>query len=140
MRDRIKYQFASHEVCGSAGGGEARAGEGAAGPEGSERAFLKARKGKVDLDSGAGKIKRVQGGDGGYYCEVCECSLRDSVAYLDHINGKKHQRKLGFSMRVASSTVADVKARLASRKRAWCPVSAARRPPHSRRSEGSTGN
>lgn len=92
----------------------------AAGPAGSVRAFLNARKGKVDLDSGVGKIKRTQDGkmrDGGYYCEVCECVLKDSVAYLDHINGKKHQRKLGFSMRVASSTVSDVKSRLAQRKR-----------------------
>ena len=101
---------------------------GAAGPAGSARAFLNARKSKVDLDSGVGKIKRTQDGkmrDGGYYCEVCECVLKDSVAYLDHINGKKHQRKLGFSMRVASSTVGDVKARFAQRKRAATDASPA---------------
>ena len=25
---------------------------------------------------------------GGFYCETCQCLLKDSLAYLDHINGK----------------------------------------------------
>ena len=33
----------------------------------------------------------------GYYCEVCECSLKDSVAYLDHINGKKRTVSFKFN-------------------------------------------
>jgi U4/U6.U5 tri-snRNP component SNU23 len=28
---------------------------------------------------------------GGYFCEVCECMLKDSVSYIDHINGKKRE-------------------------------------------------
>mgnify|MGYP001213679264 CR=1 FL=1 len=24
-----------------------------------------------------------------YYCKLCDCSLKDSLAWLDHINGKK---------------------------------------------------
>lgn len=44
----------------------------------------------------------------GYYCSVCECILRDSQSYLDHINGKFHNRALGMSMRVERSTANDV--------------------------------
>ena len=48
----------------------------------------------------------------GYYCSVCECILRDSQSYLDHINGKYHNRALGMSMRVERSTANDVSCHL----------------------------
>lgn len=44
----------------------------------------------------------------GYYCSVCDCILRDSHSYLDHINGKYHNRALGMSMRVERSTAEQV--------------------------------
>lgn len=53
---------------------------------------------------------------GGFWCDVCECTLRDSVTYMDHINGKNHQKKLGFTMRVEKSSLDEVKARLAAAK------------------------
>lgn len=53
----------------------------------------------------------------GYWCEVCQCLQKDSISYLDHINGKKHQRALGFSMRVERVDVDRVKERLDSLKR-----------------------
>ena len=135
---------------------------GAAGPERSKRAFLKARQEKVDIDSKVGSTEIVsveavaktkidvtgsvkvcsfyfilkpymhayplfynltfcclELKDGvtktgvGWHCKVCDCFLKDSHTYLDHINGKKHQRNLGYSMKVEKSTADQVKERLA---------------------------
>ena len=47
----------------------------------------------------------------GWYCHECKCQLKDSHTYLDHINGKKHQRMLGMSMKTQSSTLQQVKNR-----------------------------
>eukprot|EP00611_Tribonema_gayanum_P006091 TRINITY_DN15376_c0_g1_i3.p1 TRINITY_DN15376_c0_g1~~TRINITY_DN15376_c0_g1_i3.p1 ORF type:complete len:236 (+),score=92.73 TRINITY_DN15376_c0_g1_i3:218-925(+) len=91
--------------------------DGAQGPAGSRRAYLKARTEKVDLESRLHKTQVItsaaaSSSQGGYWCEVCKCLLKDSIAYLDHINGKKHQRALGFSMRVERSSVGSVKEKL----------------------------
>jgi U4/U6.U5 tri-snRNP component SNU23 len=115
--------------------------QGAAGPEGSDRAYLKARATAVlpELEAQVGQSTFVDtpaasssggtttGGpnktDGvtatgvGWYCKVCDCYLKDSMTYLDHINGRKHQRKLGYSMRVQRSTTDDLKARLQALQR-----------------------
>ena len=115
---------------------------GAAGPQGSERAFLKPRRGKVDINSKIGTTEMISveaatktsllGGkdssntdaannnkDGGvtktgvgWHCRVCDCFLKDSMTYLSHINGRKHQRKLGFSMRVERSSKDQMLSRL----------------------------
>ena len=101
------------------------AASGAAGPQASKRAFLKARTNKIkSLDAKIGSVEMVNPeavamsksavGDGasaskdsavvksgvGWHCKVCDCFLKDSLTYLDHINGRKHQKNLGFSMRV----------------------------------------
>ena len=47
---------------------------------------------------------------------MCECHLRDSANYLLHINGKKHNRMLGMSMRAERATLGEVRERLASYK------------------------
>lgn len=104
-----------------------------AGPMHSKRAFLKARTSKVDLESKVGTceiinpeeaakssiqitdgVSLVGGSSGGvgWYCKVCDCYLKDSLTYLDHINGRKHQRALGYSMRTEKSTTQEVSSRL----------------------------
>ncbi|KAJ1726524.1 U4/U6.U5 snRNP associated protein [Coemansia biformis] len=84
------------------------------------RELLQARKGTVNLEGMVGKTQVVQasaaaaGGQPGFYCKVCDVTVKDSLSYLDHINGKKHQRVLNRSMDVAVETVDDVMAKLAS--------------------------
>jgi hypothetical protein len=35
-----------------------------------------------------------------WYCPICDVSVTNDMAYLDHINGVKHLKKIGYSMRV----------------------------------------
>lgn len=55
---------------------------------------LKHRDLHIDLESRVGKYTVITNTTplaqrGGYYCDICECLLKDSISYLDHINGKK---------------------------------------------------
>ena len=106
----------------------------AAGPEGSQRAFLRARTapvGHIDAKVGSMEMMAVAAAAAvttttsssnesnavkktgvGWHCTVCDCFLKDSHTYLDHINGRKHQRTLGFSMRVQRSTETDLLSKL----------------------------
>jgi U4/U6.U5 tri-snRNP component SNU23 len=71
--------------------------DGAIGPMGSQRAFLKSREHKMDLEQKVGKVEIInplssEGNKGaGFWCEVCACLLKDSISYLDHVNGKKRK-------------------------------------------------
>ena len=86
------------------------------------RDLLQRRTDDLNLESRIGKYTVVNANTplaqrGGFFCSVCDCLLKDSITYLDHINGRKHQQALGMSMRVERSTVAQVKDRLEMHKR-----------------------
>lgn len=78
------------------------------------RSNLRGRDFQVDLASRLGKTQVVTSStplnqQAGYYCKVCDCILRDSQSYLDHINGKYHNRALGMNMVVQRSTADEVR-------------------------------
>mmetsp|Transcript_97635 Transcript_97635/g.244680 ORF Transcript_97635/g.244680 Transcript_97635/m.244680 type:complete len:241 (+) Transcript_97635:96-818(+) len=83
----------------------------------SQRTFLKQRTHELDLDKNLGKtqvvtqhtIKPMQGG---YWCSVCECLIKDSAAWLEHINGRRHNRNLGMNMKVEKIGVDRVREKL----------------------------
>ncbi|KAJ2785409.1 U4/U6.U5 snRNP associated protein [Coemansia interrupta] len=87
------------------------------------KGLLQARKQTVNLEGMVGKVQVVQAssaasGQPGFYCSVCDVTVKDSLTYLDHINGKNHQRMLNRGMKVASETVDDVLAKLESLREA----------------------
>ncbi|CAN4108884.1 unnamed protein product [Withania somnifera] len=93
-----------------------------------QRKPLKPRDYQVDLESRLGKTQVVTpiaplSQQAGYYCPVCECVVKDSANYLDHINGKKHQRALGMSMRVERSSLEQVQQRFEALKKRKDPGS-----------------
>jgi U4/U6.U5 tri-snRNP component SNU23 len=87
-----------------------------------ERAKLKARQFDLNLKVPLGKTQIIGNTtslsqQAGFYCSVCECVLKDSVTYLDHINGKWHMRALGMSMRVEKVGADRVRMRIEFHKR-----------------------
>jgi len=87
-----------------------------------QREKLQARDRDIDFRSGIGKSHVItdltpRANQGGFYCEVCDSLVKDSLNWVDHINGKKHQRALGFTMKTERSSVSQVRDRLKMHKR-----------------------
>ncbi|KAJ8602976.1 hypothetical protein CTAYLR_001593 [Chrysophaeum taylorii] len=105
----------------------------AEGPAGSSRSFLRSRHASLGLEANVGTARVLADPDlqkkaTGWFCDVCDCVLRDSASYLDHVNGKKHLRKLGFSMRVARVGVDAVRDRFKEKTSRRKQVAAAHAP------------
>ncbi|WRT63926.1 uncharacterized protein IL334_000853 [Kwoniella shivajii] len=86
---------------------------------------LEARKEDLDLNKNLNKTMLVQTtttGKGprgaGFYCEMCNLTYKDSLSYLDHVNGRGHLRMLGQTTQVARSTLTQVRARIAALREA----------------------
>ncbi|KAN0064626.1 U4/U6.U5 snRNP associated protein [Thecaphora frezii] len=91
---------------------------------------LQARKAPLDLDKNDGKtimVDMAAAGPGGgqrgpgFYCEVCNKTCKDNVAYLDHINGRLHLMRLGQTTQVTRSTLEQVRAKLDSLRKQLNP-------------------
>ena len=72
----------------------------------------------LDLEKDSGTIRLVENEDGrgggpGFYCDVCKKTCKDSVGYLDHINGRMHLRRLGQTTQAERGTLQSVKDRIA---------------------------
>eukprot|EP00931_Biecheleriopsis_adriatica_P089624 TRINITY_DN63719_c0_g1_i1.p1 TRINITY_DN63719_c0_g1~~TRINITY_DN63719_c0_g1_i1.p1 ORF type:complete len:233 (-),score=85.10 TRINITY_DN63719_c0_g1_i1:74-772(-) len=83
----------------------------------SQRTFLKQRTSDLELDKNLGQSKVVTAHtikpmQGGYWCSVCECLIKDSASYLEHVNGRRHNRNLGMNMKVEKIGIDRVKDKL----------------------------
>jgi U4/U6.U5 tri-snRNP component SNU23 len=57
---------------------------------------LKARENDLEIDKNQGKTLMVDNAQSGrrgpgFYCEVCNRTYKDSIAYLDHVNGRQRE-------------------------------------------------
>ncbi|KAL8274602.1 hypothetical protein Esti_001505 [Eimeria stiedai] len=91
-------------------------------PPSGYRQQLKQRTFQLDFEREVGKTKMVtlqtpRMQQGGFWCDICECLCKDSQSYLDHINGRNHNRILGMSMRVERVPLPRVKAKLQAARR-----------------------
>eukprot|EP00439_Symbiodinium_sp_Y106_P004553 s765_g1.t1 len=88
----------------------------------SQRTYLKRRSADLELEKTLGQTRVVTAHtikplQGGYWCSVCECLIKDSASYLEHVNGRRHNRNLGMNMKVEKIGVDRVKEKLKALKK-----------------------
>jgi U4/U6.U5 tri-snRNP component SNU23 len=85
------------------------------------KALLQKRDLKLEIEGKIGRTQVVgansETGTGGFFCELCDVTLKDSMTYLNHINGEKHLAKMGMSLEVERSTLQQVQERIERNKR-----------------------
>ncbi|GAA6008670.1 U4/U6-U5 snRNP complex subunit SNU23 [Rhodotorula paludigena] len=81
--------------------------------------LMQAREAPLELDKNLNKTIVIDASAGsgqkqpGFYCDVCRRTCKDSVRYLDHLNGRGHLRRLGQTTKVVKSTLNDVRQKIA---------------------------
>lgn len=82
---------------------------------------LKARQHNLKLEAKVGKTLTiakdttgggVAKGKSPFYCGVCEVDFNDSHSFVDHLNGKRHNRILGMNMKVEAVSVERIRDKL----------------------------
>lgn len=63
-------------------------------------------------EAGTSAIRRVNtndsgstGSGGAFYCDLCQCSIKDSISYVDHLNSRLHISNMGMGMRAQRATL-----------------------------------
>jgi U4/U6.U5 tri-snRNP component SNU23 len=84
-----------------------------------ELTYLKPHDDIIGVEDLKGKtlVKQSDKGLGVFYCKTCDATLYDNTAYIDHLNGKRHNKLLGMSLRVEKVELSKVKEKLLSLKR-----------------------
>lgn len=78
------------------------------------RAWLRKRRHNIEFERKVGTTEIVSNAQaGGFYCKVCDITVKDSNRFLSHINSRAHQKQLGMSIRVRRSTVEEIRAAFA---------------------------
>ncbi|KFA60521.1 hypothetical protein S40285_07878 [Stachybotrys chlorohalonatus IBT 40285] len=83
--------------------------------------YTSARRNILDVSSQVGKIQLVPGGAGvgkrgrsaGFYCEVCDYTVKDNKQFVEHLNSMEHLTNAGQTAEVKRATAEEVHERIA---------------------------